>query len=99
MARFRGTVKGTAETEASRLGDKESFLTVEANGYNTGILVVAMPVFNSLGNPSAQNCFRVFITKGSNNPHYKQLITVVSEMPDGGPPKVSYSSVVGRVRF
>lgn len=70
MARFRGTVLGM-KGEASRLGSKENGLNVVANGWESGIHVEAYV------NDEGQDCFNVFLTKGSGGYGSKLIATVV----------------------
>lgn len=58
MAQFRGTIAGQ-RGEASRLGSKNSGLVVTANGWDTGVRVVARHV-------DGEDVFDVFATGGSN---------------------------------
>lgn len=57
MAQFRATIQGT-RGEASRLGSKQSGLTVTANGWNAGVRVVA-------GHRNGVDTFDIYATGGS----------------------------------
>lgn len=59
MAQFRGTIQGS-RGDASRLGTKNSGLTVEANGWHVGVRV-------ELTHEDGEDVARVYLTTGSNN--------------------------------
>ena len=71
MARFRGTVVGMKGGEASRLGSEKNGLDVRANGWTSGIHVQAFV------NDEGQDCFNVFLTKGSQGWGDRELIATV----------------------
>jgi Na+-translocating ferredoxin:NAD+ oxidoreductase RnfG subunit len=69
MAQFLGSVQGQ-RGEATRLGSKNSGLVVKANGWNSGVRVVAM-------NEDGQDVFYVYATGGSGYSGKSELIATV----------------------
>lgn len=71
MAQFRGTVSGQ-RGEASRLGSKNSGLTVTANGWNAGVTVRARV------NDEGCDVFDVYATGGSGyNGRHERIASIV----------------------
>lgn len=61
MARFRGILRGQSGREVTRLGSANSGLEVQANGWESGVRVVAY-----VGDPPwAQDTFDIYATCGS----------------------------------
>lgn len=58
MAQFRGTIQGSRGS-ASRLGGKESGLTVTANGWDVGATVKAQEI-------DGEDTIIIYLTSGSN---------------------------------
>ena len=71
MAHFRGSVQGT-RGEASRLGSKISGLTARANGWNSGVTVVA-----HRDETRNTDVFEVYATGGSDPRYRAKLIATV----------------------
>jgi len=79
MAQFRGGVRGQ-RGEATRLGSKNSGLSVFANGWHGGVKVTA-------GNQDGRDVFCVYATGGSLPTYPDRLIAIITE--DGvNPPDV-----------
>jgi len=72
MAQFRGYVEGS-RNGVSRLGGKSRGLTVEANGWNSGIKVRALHI-------DGEDVFRIYKTGGSNGPVSPDILV---EIVDG----------------
>lgn len=71
MAQFLGSVSGT-RGEATRLGSKNSGLTVQANGWNVGVTVHARHV-------DGEDVFDVYATSGSNHRRSDELLFTITE--------------------
>ena len=70
MAQFRGTVEGTTQTVASRLGSKKTGLTTTCNGWSIGVRCVAVHV-------DGVDYIRVFRTSGNCDLSDSELIAEI----------------------
>jgi hypothetical protein len=70
MAHFSGTVRGS-RGEASRLGDKESGLRTETNGWRAGVTVIAKTLPDFVVADRGEDEFAIYVTEGSGNPQTK----------------------------
>ena len=84
MARYRGTVTGNRST-ASRLGHASSGLTVRANGWHSGVEVLARPDQDT----QDEDVFMVYGTAGSGYGDGAGLIAEVTKR-DGAPVVTHY---------
>ena len=71
MAQFRGTIQGQLG-EVSRLGGKSTGLTANANGWRLGVKVEA-----HYDAETGEDCFKVYVTGGSNGNGSGDLIAVI----------------------
>ncbi len=74
MSRFRGTVRGRGDGEASKLGTTDSGLRTECNGWTGGVTVEA-----SVDTEGA-DVFYIYATAGSGQAEHKNLIGIVNDV-------------------
>lgn len=67
MSRFYGTLMGQAVNAVTRRGSPRSGLYSDVNGWNSGVTIHAYA-------DGDDDCFEVWVTGGSNNPHRRKMI-------------------------
>jgi hypothetical protein len=76
MSQFYGTMIGKAKTEATREGTKNSGLRAHIAGWNSGVRVLAF-------DDDGHDCFRVYVTGGSNGASPETLLLEIAHTDQG----------------
>lgn len=77
MSRFYASIKGSAESEATRQGTSKSGISGHIRGQDIGIMVCSMPMTSIVDDKTEFDCFDIYVTGGSNNNKHTERIATV----------------------